>query len=78
MKIIYKTWRPSGTTEVSVEDAIRGSLKPLYDEGTIGRLQEQIDNQTEAFAKLVAGLAERGLHSDVIKSMLSYRYEVED
>jgi hypothetical protein len=64
--------------DISVEGAIESTLEHTYADGTVERLQEQIDNQKKFIAALVQRLYDTDrLSAEFIKEQIDYGFKVE-
>jgi hypothetical protein len=65
--------------DVSVETAISSTLEHTYADGTVERLQEQIDNQKKLIAALVQRLYDTDrLSAEFIKEQIDYDFTVDE
>lgn len=80
MKITREHWNgEKGRVETSVSDAIEGSVSHTNSEGSIERLQEQVDTLAKIVGVVVEALTyNKSLTSDDLANMLSWNYRVEN
>lgn len=80
MKIFKNNWSTSAAPEVSIKDAVMGSLEDR--DNTPGSrvledMQRNLDRCTEALGVIVESLHKGGhLNTETLKQLLSYDYEI--